>query len=131
MKRYMSEEEFKQEMTAIQEKNEQKQKAMALKAEKYKYSFMGGIETNKLMAIYLFILLNTIIVFAMTAMWHFGDLSYLGVLISDIAAQVVIYAIYCVKAYHGKKQSEQMKLEKMKLGELLSDSGDENDEAVG
>ena len=58
-------------------------------------------------------------------MWVFRDLSYLGVLITDIAAQAITYGIYCLKAYHGKKQEEQMKFEKEKL------YGTNEDEAVG
>lgn len=72
------------------------------------------IETNKIIAVYLFVLLNAIVVYAMIAMWRFNDLSYLGALISDIAAQVVIYAIYCAKAYAGKKAEENLKFEREK-----------------
>ena len=50
-----------------------------------------------------------------------ADFTYLGVLISDIAAQVLIYAIYCMKAYHGKKQSEKMKFDREKLKGSLDD----------
>ena len=49
-------------------------------------------------------------IYAMAAMWVLHDLTYLGVLITDIAAQVLIYAIYCLKAYCAKKQSENVKL---------------------
>ncbi len=34
----------------------------------------------------------------MIAMWHFRDLTYLGVLITDVAAQVLTYFIYTKKA---------------------------------
>lgn len=81
------------------------------------------LETSKLLAFYLFVLLNAIIIYAMVAMWHFGDLSYLGVLISDMAAQVLVYIIYCVKAYKGKKQEGLMDLEMNKLN--IDDEGDE------
>lgn len=88
-------------------------------------------ETSKLIAIYLFVLLNGIVIFAMVAMWHFADLSYLGVLITDIAAQVLIYAIYCLKAYHAKKQSEKLKFDREKykgsLGEVLEAGAESND----
>lgn len=86
------------------------------------------VETNKLIAIYLFFLLNAIIIFAMVAMWHFGDLSYLGVLITDIAAQVLVYAIYCLKAYHGKKQGELIKFQRDKLHVVSDESEEENEE---
>ena len=48
-------------------------------------------------------------------MWHFGDLSYLGVLITDVAAQIITYAIYCMKAFKGKKESEKMAFEREKF----------------
>lgn len=78
------------------------------------------IETNKLIAIYLFALLNAIVIYSMVAMWKLGDLSYLGALISDIAAQVVIYAIYCAKAYAGKRAEENMKFEREKWEAALN-----------
>lgn len=108
-------------MYRIKRENAQKEKRRLLKAEKDKYKSHSHIETSKLIAIYLFALLNAIIVYAMIAMWHFCDFTYLGVLISDIAAQVVIYAIYCMKAYHAKKQSEQMKFDREKLHGSLGD----------
>ena len=49
--------------------------------------------------------------------------SYLGVLITDIAAQVLIYAIYCLKAYCAKKQSENVKLRRERYAGI---SGEEN-----
>lgn len=120
-------------MNRIKRDNIQKEKRRLLKAEKDKYSSRGQIETSKLIAIYLFALLNAIIIYAMVAMWHFCDFTYLGVLISDIAAQVLIYAIYCMKAYHAKKQSEQMKFNREKLhgdlGDVL-DAGSERQDYV-
>ena len=105
---------------------------MSLDAEKKKYN-KSRMETSKLIAIYLFVLLNVIVIYAMTAMWCFADFSYLGVLISDIAAQVLIYAIYCMKAYHAKKQSENMKFERERLSGTLGDildAGGESKEYV-
>lgn len=114
-------------MAKAKSDNAQKERQMALDAERNKYS-KKPFETSKLIAIYLFVLLNGIIIFAMVAMWHFADLTYLGVLITDIAAQVLIYAIYCLKAYHAKKQSEKMKFDREKLqgslGEILDAGGE-------
>ena len=121
MKQYLSEREFQREMNKIKRENAQKEKRLLLKAEKEKYEQPKKFETSKLIAVYLFGLLNAIIVYAMIAMWRFGDFSYLGVLISDIAAQVLIYAIYCMKAYHAKKQSEMMKFDREKLQGSLGD----------
>ncbi len=121
MKQYLTEREFQRQMNKIKRDNAQKEKHLLLKAEKEKYEKPKKIETSKLIAIYLFALLNAIVIYSMVAMWHFGDFSYLGVLISDIAAQVLIYAIYCMKAYHAKKQSELMKFDREKLNGSLGD----------
>lgn len=85
MRRRLSEREFRRQLAKIKSENTQKERQMALDAEKNKYS-KKQFETSKLIAIYLFVLLNGIVIFAMVAMWHFADLSYLGVLITDIAA---------------------------------------------
>ncbi len=115
-------------MHQIKRDNAQKQKQLLLKEERDKYKSASRFETSKLIAIYLFALLNAIIIYAMIAMWRFGDFTYLGVLISDIAAQVLIYAIYCMKAYHAKKQSEKLKFDREKLqgslGDILDASGE-------
>ena len=83
------------------------------------------IETSKLLAIYLFILLNAIVVYSMVVMAITQDLSSLPVLISDLAAQVLVYAIYCAKAFKGKQAEENMKFERDKLG--LDDEDEECD----
>lgn len=83
------------------------------------------IEFSKVLAIYLLILLTAIVVFTMAAIWHFGDLSYLNVLITDIAAQIIVYMIYCVKAYHGKKSEEKLKFEKEKIENCINTNADD------
>lgn len=108
--------EYRSELQRIKDENLQKKYRLSLKAEKNKYK-SKGLETSKVLAIYLFVLLNVIIIYAMTAMWFFADLNYLGVLISDIAAQVLIYAIYCLKAYNGKKQEESMKFKRQQYAD--------------
>lgn len=132
MKQRLSEREFQRQLAKIKTENLEKERQMKLDAEKNKHC-KKHFETSKLIAIYLFVLLNGIVIFAMVAMWHFADLSYLGVLITDIAAQVLIYAIYCLKAYHAKKQSEKLKFDREKyegsLGDVLS-AGAESDEFV-
>lgn len=133
MREIMSEREFQRQMNKIKKENAHKEKLLALKAERDKYKPAKRFETSKLLAIYLFVLLNAIVIYSMVAMWVFGDFSYLGVLITDIAAQVLIYAIYCMKAYHGKKQSEQLKLDRERLEGSLSDileAGAESQEYV-
>ena len=69
----------------------------SLRAEKQKYN-TKHIETSKLLAIYLFVLFNVVLIYAMVAMWVMHDLTYLGVLISDFAALRLTYAIYCIIA---------------------------------
>jgi len=90
------------------------------------------IETSKLLAIYLFVLLNAIVVYSMVVMAITQDLSSLPVLISDLAAQVLVYAIYCAKAFKGKQAEENLKFERDKLG--MSEDEDEpcdSDEPAG
>ena len=47
---------------------------------------------------YLFVIFNVVLAYTMYAMWHFADLSYLGVLITDIAAQVLTGFLYMWKS---------------------------------
>lgn len=115
----MNKQEFEQELQKIKQKNTQKEYKKILDEEKDKYKNKSKIETSKLIMFYLLILLNAIIVYSMVAMWNFADLTYLGVLISDIAAQVLVYIIYCLKAFHGKKQEEDMKFKREKLSGTL------------
>lgn len=127
----MTKQEFDKEMSRLKKLNTQKEYQNKLKAEKYKYR--RKLETSKLLAIYLFAVLNGIVIFAMVAMWHFKDLTYLGVLITDIAAQILIYGIYCLKAYKGKQSEEEMKFKRDNMFSSLSDlilAGAESDEDV-
>lgn len=82
---------------AVQKKNEIKKRKLLLKEEKNKYK-NKPLSTSKLMAVYLFIMLNVVLIYAMVTMWHFGDLTYLGVLITDVVAQILTYFIYMKKA---------------------------------
>ena len=113
-------------MRRIKAKNQQKEYKLQLKEEKKKYSKGFHIETSKLFAIYLFVLMNAIIIYSMVAMWKFQDFSYLGVLISDIAAQILIYGIYCMKAFKAKKSEEELKFKKEKYNEGIVGPGKYN-----
>ena len=115
----MTKQEFEKEMSRLKRLNTQEEYHNKLKAEKYKYR--RKLETSKLLAIYLFAVLNGIVIFAMVAMWHFKDLTYLGVLITDIAAQILIYGIYCLKAYKGKQSEEEMRFKRDNMFGSLSD----------
>ena len=114
--RYLSKSEYEREMEILKRKNEQLEYHKNLKKERDKYkNNKNKPETHKMLALYLFVLLNIIIVYSMISMWRFADLSYLGVLITDIGAQITLYAIYCVKAYKGKKSEEELNFEKEKF----------------
>lgn len=85
-------------MRVIQRRNESIDRYNKLKDEKKKVSInIKKPTTDKLIAIYLFIILNVILVYSMISMWNFADLSCLGVLITDIAGQVITYYIYAKK----------------------------------
>lgn len=114
----MTEEKFKDKLEKAKRNNLNKLKKAAIKEEKMKYAnkpWWKKIETSKVLAIYLMILMNLIIIYALIAMWHFGDLSYLGVLITDVVAQIITYAIYCVKAFKGKQAEEEMNFKREQL----------------
>ena len=97
-----------------------------------------GLTTTKLLSFYLFAIFNVVLLYALIAMWHFEDLSYLGVVISDIIGQILVFGIYCIRAYLDTKSEENIKLEQQKIGlpnklqekvdELLPASTDEEDE---
>lgn len=97
--RYMTEKEYKARMRRIQAENASRRRIQQLKDEEKKYKHKRKLpSTSKLMATYLFVILNVVLVYAMVAMWCFRDLTYLGVLITDVAAQVLTYMIYSIKA---------------------------------
>jgi len=119
----MTEQEYNNRLKKIEEENLIKRQKESLRKAKYK---VEGMETSKKLAIYLFTILNIIIIYSLVAMWYFSDLNYLGALITDIGAQIILYGIYCLKAYHGKKQQELMAFEREKYeNELLIEENEE------
>lgn len=120
----MTKKEYNKKLEKIEKQNIIKQQKEALKEAKYKGKKM---ETSKKLALYLFGLLNIIVIYSLVAMWYFSDLSYLGALITDIGAQIILYGIYCLKAYHGKKQEEIMSFER----EKYSSNNKDEDEEIG
>lgn len=97
--KYITQSKFENELAKIRVRNKSYERKKLLKAEKNKYRNKIKLpSTTKLVMTYLFILLNTVLIYAMIAMWHFSDLSYLGVLITDIAAQLITFFIYTVKS---------------------------------
>jgi len=129
--RKMTETQYRQELEKAKKESQSRKYKEEIKLEKNKYKKRVYLETSKLLAVYLFALLNAIVIYAMVSMWKFADLSYLGVLITDIAAQILIYGIYCLKAYKAKKSEEDLKFQRDKhsLDELLK-AGAESDEPV-
>ena len=129
----LSDKQYQKELQKIKECNKQKEYQLQLKAEKNKYKKRIKIETSKVLAIYLFTVLNAIVIYAMAAMWIFVDFTYLGVLITDIAAQIMIYGIYCLKAYKAKKSEEDLKFQREKYSKSFDDllnAGAESNEYV-
>lgn len=97
--KYLSQREYERKLKEIQRENESIDRYNKLKKEKRKVSIdIKKPTTDKLIAIYLFIILNVILVYSMISMWNFADLSCLGVLVTDIAGQVITYYIYAKKA---------------------------------
>ena len=125
----MTEKKYRQELEKAKKESQSRKYKSEILAERNKYKTKKHIETSKLIAVYLFALLNAIVIYAMVSMWRFSDLSYLGVLITDIAAQILIYGIYCLKSYKGKKSEEDLKFEREKLsfGELFDVRGKKED----
>lgn len=129
IKEYRKELKYKRKIRAIERKGEEKLRKRELKAKRDSYKKpRKKIPTSKLIAIYLFIILNIVLTFSMISMWSFHDLSYLGILISDVAAQVITYMIYMVKST--KENTSGGITYEMAMTEL-NKNDTSNEEAVG
>ena len=96
---FLSQREYDVILKEIQRDNASKERKRKLKEEKNKYKPKFKLpSTTKLMAFYLFAVLNIVLIYAMVVMYKFRDLSYLGVLITDIAAQVLVFFIHALKS---------------------------------
>lgn len=126
---YYSKDEYREKILEAHWMSEYKKQKQEIKKTRNEWkSNKPKVETSKKLAVYLFILLNVVVIYCLVAMWHFGDLTYIGALISDIAAQILIYGIYCLKAYKAKKSEEDMKFKRERLqgvGDLI-ESGAES-----
>ena len=122
LERQKLEEEFNEkyadDIRRMEEKNFIRQKKMEMKELQREGRKKLGLTTTKLLCYYIFIMFNVVLVYALVAMWHFADLSYLSVIISDIMGQVVLFVIYSIRAYKDTKSEENMKLERDKLNLL-------------
>lgn len=124
--RYLSEKEYQEKLKKIQRENATKKRLHSLEQEKDKYKRKIKLPpTSKLMAVYLFVVLNVVLIYAMVTMWCFRDLTYLGVLITDVAAQVLTYFIYA------KKSAMENTKNGIVYEAAMSQLQNSNDEAVG
>ena len=96
-------------MTFEEQKKRAKEHARKVKEKQQIYKIKHSNDSkdkrfpfHKVITVYLFILLNVLLVYAMVSMWHFSDLTHLGVIITDIAAQVVTFLIY---SHHSTAQN--------------------------
>ena len=111
-------EKYADDIRRIEEQNFLRKKKMEIKQLKRQYRKNLGLTTTKLLCYYIFIIFNVVLIYSLVAMWHFADLSYLGVIISDIIGQILVYGIYSIRAYKDTKSEELIKLEKEKLDKL-------------
>jgi hypothetical protein len=97
--RRLNDREFQAELRRINKDNDYKEKNKILQEERDKYKKEIKLpSTTKLIAVYLFTMLNVVLIYAMVVMFLFHDLTYLGVLITDIAAQILTFIIYSAKS---------------------------------
>lgn len=95
----LSEKQYSSALKKIQDDNIYIERNNKLREERNKYKRKFKLPpTSKLMAAYLFVIMNVVLVYALIAMWHFMDLSYLGLLITDIAGQVLVFMIHAIKS---------------------------------
>lgn len=106
----------------IERKGERILRKRELKAKRDSYKKpRKKIQMTKIITWYLFVLLNIVLVYSMAVMYLFRDLSYLGVLITDIAAQVITFLIYTCKSYKETKEEALINLEHEKLNNTYTD----------
>ena len=128
---YMSEKEFREEMRKARLKNESIARKQELQKVKNEYKTQRKYSTTKLIAIYLFVLLNVVLGFSMYMMYHLSDLTYLGVLITDIVAQLLTFTIYVVKSTKENTRGGITYETAIRNLERTSNIIEEDEEAVG
>lgn len=94
---YVSEKEFQYKLKKIEQRNQSNKRKQLLQEAKYKKNLKLP-STTKMLTVYLFVVLNVVLVYCLIAMWHFSDLTYLGTLITDVIGQVLVFAIYAIKS---------------------------------
>lgn len=122
--------EHKVKLRKIEKKGEQILRKRELKEKRDSYKKpKKKVQMTKVITWYLFILLNVVLIYSMVVMYLFRDLSYLGVLITDIAAQVITFLIYTCKSFKETKEEALIELEREKMN--ISYDSDSNNGAVG
>ena len=97
--KYISEKEYNNNLKQINKENESLKRLKSLREEQNKYRPKIKLpSTSKLMAVYLFVILNIVLIYAIVSMYKLADLTYLGTLVTDVAAQILTYFIYSKKA---------------------------------
>jgi len=96
---YLDKSEYNKKLKKIKKQNEsflrkQELAEMRLKTKKEK----SKKTTTKIVMFYLFTVLNLVLIYSLIAMWHFEDLTHLGVLITDIIGQIIVFLVYCLKS---------------------------------
>ena len=94
---YMSEKDYERKMRKIRIKNKSYERRQLVKEAKRKKDIKLPT-TTKLITLYLFIVLNIVLVYSLIAMWHFENLTYLGTLITDVLGQILVFFIYSIKS---------------------------------
>ena len=94
---YISEKEYRKRLKKIEYTNKSDERRNALKQARNRKKIKAP-STTKLITIYLFIVLNIVLLYALIAMWHFENLTYLGTLIADVIGQILVFFIYTIKS---------------------------------
>ena len=119
---------YRVELRRIEKKGEKilRKRELKEKLDSYKKP-KKKVQMTKIITWYLFALLNIVLIYSMVVMYLFRDLNYLGVLITDVAAQVITFLIYTCKSFKETKEEALIELER----EKMNNSYGSNDDAVG
>lgn len=95
----MTEKQFNRRLNHIRKKQKEYEQKIQLEAEEKKCKpEKSKLSMTKKITVYLFIVLNILLIYSGVAMWHFADLSYLGALITDVIGQIIVFITYSAKA---------------------------------
>lgn len=115
-KEYKEELKHQKRLRKIERDGERILRKQELKAKKNSYKKSNKkIQTSKIYFALLFISCTCTQIFSMTAMWHFGNLDSLSVLIGSTLTEGIGMLGYYLKSYHETKEEEKIKFEKEKF----------------